>query len=111
MRVCIEFSSTKVSSVVHTYLRTIFLTVLAVYGNTSIAIPKEQSNVNLMKYLNIPLDPIFGENSDLLKNKPHLGALKVTKCCDDIDITILYNDTSMHSLPIILNAINNALYR
>lgn len=61
--------------------------------------------------MDIPLNPIFNGNSDLFKTKPHLGALKVTKCCDEIDITILYNDTAMHSLPVILNAINNALYK
>ncbi|XP_065201451.1 uncharacterized protein LOC135832246 isoform X2 [Planococcus citri] len=81
------------------------------YENFSISIPQEQSHLDFVQYLNIPLYPLFEGKSDLLKSKPHVGAFKVSKCCKEIDITIFYNDTAMHSLPIMINTLNNALYK
>ena len=53
----------------------------------------------------------LGEITDLVNIKPNIGAIVVEECCEEINLTIAYNDTTMHSLPVMLNIVNNALYR
>lgn len=58
------------------------------------------------------LDDYDGNFSSLLSIAPHMMAFNVNKFeYPDYSVTVLYNDTQQHSLPIALNLINNALYR
>lgn len=53
-----------------------------------------------------------GNYSKLLVIAPHMAALNInTFSSPDYGITVIYNDTTQHSLPIILNLISNTLYR
>ncbi|XP_071448970.1 cholesterol transporter ABCA5-like [Hetaerina americana] len=77
-----------------------------------------------------PLSTYDGNFSHLLNMWPHLGALSistfdvtlinVSSILDEyidgpepssISLTAIYNDTAQHSLPIVINLINNAIYR
>lgn len=49
-----------------------------------------------------------GNYSELLEISPHIAAINVTSLTDMI---VLYNDTTQHSLPVILNMISNTFYR
>lgn len=58
------------------------------------------------------IDSYDGNFSLLLDVAPHMAALNVNVFANDMrSITILYNDTLQHSLPIIINLISNGLYR
>lgn len=53
-----------------------------------------------------------GNFSLLLEMAPHMAALNINSYhLPNLSITAIYNDTAQHSLPIIINLINNALYR
>lgn len=53
-----------------------------------------------------------GNFSLLLDMAPHMAALNINSFhLPNLSITTIYNDTAQHSLPIIINLINNALYR
>ncbi|KAJ8921257.1 hypothetical protein NQ315_013729 [Exocentrus adspersus] len=57
------------------------------------------------------LDDYDGNFSLLLDIAPHMAALNINRFEDtDFSITVLYNDTVQHSLPIVINLISNALY-
>nr|CAH7743826.1 unnamed protein product [Callosobruchus chinensis] len=91
---------------------------VTLYGNTSLAI-HNASNNNLdelyEQLLNLgvtSIDDYDGNFSKLLHIAPHTAALNVNYFeYPDYSITVLYNDTQQHSLPIIINLVNNALYR
>ncbi|KAJ8972472.1 hypothetical protein NQ317_016605 [Molorchus minor] len=76
------------------------------------------SGVNLDPFLNqlfkmgvSSLDVYDGNFSLLLDIAPHMAALNVYKFeFPDYSITVLYNDTAQHSLPIVSNLISNAIY-
>ncbi|CAG9854771.1 unnamed protein product [Phyllotreta striolata] len=59
------------------------------------------------------LDSKFtGNYSELLDIYPHIGVYNINRFdIDNPDITILYNDTETHSLPILINLLNNAFAR
>ncbi|XP_044260177.1 cholesterol transporter ABCA5-like [Tribolium madens] len=57
------------------------------------------------------IDSYDGNFSLLLDVAPHMAALNVNVFTNDLSITVIYNDTVQHSLPIILNLISNGLYR
>lgn len=53
-----------------------------------------------------------GNYSLLLDIKPHMAALNVNIFEDpEFHFTLIYNDTAQHSLPVIVNILNNAMYR
>mgnify|MGYP007016984020 FL=1 len=53
-----------------------------------------------------------GNYSLLLEVKPHMAALNINVFEPPFfNITAIYNDTMQHSLPILMNLLNNALYR
>lgn len=57
------------------------------------------------------LDEYDGNFSLLLDIAPHMAAINVNKFeYPNYAMTILYNDTEQHSLPIVINLISNALY-
>lgn len=58
------------------------------------------------------IDLYDGNYSKLLTIAPHMAALNMnTFSSPDYNITVIYNDTLQHGLPIILNVISNTLYR
>ncbi|XP_017782555.1 PREDICTED: ATP-binding cassette sub-family A member 5-like [Nicrophorus vespilloides] len=53
-----------------------------------------------------------GNFSLLLDIYPHMAALNVNSFSyPDVSLTLIYNDTMQHSLPIMINLISNAIYR
>ena len=53
-----------------------------------------------------------GNYSELLNISPHIAAINFTSLTDtNISLIVLYNDTTQHSLPVILNMISNTFYR
>lgn len=53
-----------------------------------------------------------GNFSSLLEVSPHMAAMNVNVFnYPDVRMTVLYNDTAQHSLPVILNIIDNTFYR
>lgn len=53
-----------------------------------------------------------GNYSLLLEVKPHMAALNINVFDPPVfNVTLIYNDTMQHSLPILMNLFNNALYR
>lgn len=90
------------------------------YGNESTGFAVfNGSETNLEPFLNELLrlgvsgvDMYDGNYSKLLRIAPHMAALNInTFAAPDYGITVIYNDTTQHSLPIILNLISNTLYR
>lgn len=57
------------------------------------------------------VDMYDGNYSKLLSVAPHMAALNINTFGPDYGITVIYNDTAQHSLPIILNLISNTMYR
>lgn len=99
---------------------------LALNGSTyryfnSIAV-HNGSNTNLDEFLDVlsytgrtDIDIYNGNFSLLLEISPHMAALNVnTFHLNNLSltsITNIYNDTAQHGLPVVINFINNALYR
>lgn len=53
-----------------------------------------------------------GEYWELLNVAPHMAAINITNYdLLDMQLTIVYNDTLQHSLPILINIFSNAYYR
>ncbi|KAF4526763.1 hypothetical protein B566_EDAN015792 [Ephemera danica] len=57
-----------------------------------------------------------GSFAFLLHLAPHLAAFNVSSCdvsanTAELEVTIVYNDTAQHSLPVALNLVSNAFYR
>lgn len=68
------------------------------------------SNEELNNYSTLVSDLYEGPFFDLLNLPSHLGALApFNVCCSPTSLTIYYNDTFIHSLPIILNSITSTL--
>lgn len=60
----------------------------------------------------VTLDDFGGNYSLLLDVAPHLGAMVVNGLSwSSVNVTAMYNDTTQHSLPIVMNLLSNALYR
>ncbi|KAL3270830.1 hypothetical protein HHI36_021350 [Cryptolaemus montrouzieri] len=58
------------------------------------------------------IDEYNGNFSLLLEMKPHMAALNINAFdYPDYSLTVIYNDTYQHGLPIVINFISNALYR
>ncbi|KAI4454722.1 atp-binding cassette transporter subfamily a abca [Holotrichia oblita] len=58
------------------------------------------------------IDLYDGNFSMLLDMSPHMAALNINMFKEpEFNFTVIYNDTAQHSLPILINLINNALYR
>lgn len=53
-----------------------------------------------------------GNYANLLKNAPHVAAFNINDYTfPKMNLTIVYNDTMQHSLPILLNVLLNTYYR
>ncbi|XP_072159520.1 cholesterol transporter ABCA5 [Bemisia tabaci] len=67
----------------------------------------------LLNHLDAGHEWYDGNFSSLLDISPHVGAINFDKCCQlhNTSLTLLYNDTAQHSLPSLLNSINNAVYK
>lgn len=55
-----------------------------------------------------------GNYSLLLDVRPHMAALNINKwdmAESEFKMTAIYNDTTQHSLPILMNLLDNAMYR
>ncbi|XP_034182709.1 cholesterol transporter ABCA5 isoform X1 [Osmia lignaria lignaria] len=58
------------------------------------------------------IEEYYGNFANLLKIAPHIAAINVTEYnLPKIDLTIAYNDTMQHSLPILFNLLSNTYYR
>lgn len=58
------------------------------------------------------IDNYDGNFSLLLDIAPHMAALNINVFeYPDYSITVMYNDTVQHSLPVVINLISNGLYR
>lgn len=88
------------------------------YKNAAIAI-HNNSNENLDQLFDqlftlgvATLDEYDGNFSSLLDIAPHTAAFNINSFKpQEYSITILYNDTEQHSLPVVINLISNAFYR
>lgn len=58
------------------------------------------------------IDEYDGNFSLLLEMSPHMAALNINSFTyPEYSITVIYNDTAQHSLPVVINLISNGLYR
>lgn len=58
------------------------------------------------------VDDYDGGFASLLNISSHIAAINVSSFTDkNITLTVLYNDTAQHSLPVVLNMITNAIHR
>lgn len=58
------------------------------------------------------IDEYDGNYVNLLKIGPHIAAFNINEYNSlNMDLTIIYNDTMQHSLPILLNVLLNTYYR
>ncbi|RZF33664.1 hypothetical protein LSTR_LSTR007042 [Laodelphax striatellus] len=85
-------------------------------GSTGIIALQDASDApmsSILSDMDVEVEPYDGIFRTLLHIVPHVGALDVFSCCDinDAQYSILYNDTAQHSLPAIVNIMNNVLYR
>ena len=68
--------------------------------------------LDTLKESGVEVDMYDGNFSFLLDISPHMAALNINVFNDpEYNITAIYNDTTQHSLPIVINFINNALYK
>lgn len=89
------------------------------YGQETLFALHNETSENLDRFINemidcgvVEVDVYDGNYSKLLEIGPHMAALNINVYdISHFSITIVYNDTAQHSLPIILNIINNVLYR
>lgn len=78
----------------------------SILSSTSNAIIDE-----LRKLISID-DTFTGDYAAFLNVSPHTAAYNFTSAtCSNVTLTVLYNDTAMHSLPVALNILANAIYR
>lgn len=66
------------------------------------------------KSMNMTVDIFSGNYSEILNLSVHMGALDVkrfpfTTNPETADLTLLFNDTYAHSIPILVNLVNNAI--
>ncbi|XP_017880849.1 ATP-binding cassette sub-family A member 5-like isoform X1 [Ceratina calcarata] len=58
------------------------------------------------------IEDYYGKFLDVLKVAPHMAAFNITEYSRlKINLTVAYNDTMQHSLPILLNVLSNAYHR
>ncbi|XP_076233119.1 cholesterol transporter ABCA5 [Calliopsis andreniformis] len=58
------------------------------------------------------VEDYYGNFANLLKIAPHMAAFNITEYSPKkIDLTIAYNDTMQHSLPILVNLLSNIYHR
>lgn len=88
------------------------------YKNAAVAIHNESSqNLDILydQFLSMgvsKLDEYDGNFSRLLDIAPHIAAFNINSFeYPNYSITILYNDTQQHSLPVVINLVSNAFYR
>lgn len=89
------------------------------YGNDNTLAVHNASNRNLDAFYDQlenfgvrQLDEYNGNFSLLLQIAPHMAAFNINNFqYPDYSITVIYNDTMQHSLPILINLISNSIYR
>lgn len=91
---------------------------MGLYKNAAIAIHNDSGqNLDLLfdQFLTLgihKLNEYDGNFSGLLDIAPHTAAFNINKFdYPEYSITILYNDTEQHSLPVVINLISNSFYR
>lgn len=58
------------------------------------------------------IEEYYGNFANLLKIAPHVAAFNITEySLSRINLTVAYNDTMQHSLPILINLLSNTYYR
>ncbi|KOX68527.1 ATP-binding cassette sub-family A member 5 [Melipona quadrifasciata] len=58
------------------------------------------------------IEEYYGNFANLLKIAPHIAAFNITEySLPRINLTVAYNDTMQHSLPILINLLSNTYYR
>lgn len=76
----------------------------------------EEKGLNLQRFLDeltkiSDVDDYDGGFATLLNVSAHMAAVNVSSLTDrNITMTVLYNDTTQHSLPVVLNMISNAIF-
>lgn len=85
-------------------------TNIAIHNGTDANIDDFLENLLAMKTDDIEI--YNGNFTLLLDMAPHMAALNINSYhLPNFSVTTIYNDTAQHSLPIIINLINNAVYR
>ncbi|XP_025412978.1 ABC transporter A family member 1-like isoform X2 [Sipha flava] len=88
-------------------IRSLVLNYNVYKENSRLIIPSEE----LSNYSTLDSDLYTGSFPGLLDLPSHLGALQqFNECCSPLSLTIYYNDSFIHSLPIILNSITSNLF-
>ncbi|XP_076675043.1 cholesterol transporter ABCA5 isoform X2 [Andrena cerasifolii] len=58
------------------------------------------------------IEEYYGNFANLLRIAPHMAAFNVNEyTVQKIDLTVAYNDTTQHSLPILINLLSNTYHR
>lgn len=58
------------------------------------------------------IEEYYGNFANLLRIAPHMAAFNVNEyTLQKIDLTVAYNDTTQHSLPILINLLSNTYHR
>lgn len=58
------------------------------------------------------IDEYYGNFANLLKIAPHITAFNISEySLPRLNLTVAYNDSMQHSLPIIINLLSNTYYR
>ncbi|XP_054008556.1 cholesterol transporter ABCA5-like isoform X3 [Hylaeus anthracinus] len=58
------------------------------------------------------IDEYYGSFANLLKIAPHMAAFNISEYNEQrINLTVAYNDTMQHSLPILINLLSNTYHR
>lgn len=81
-----------------------------IYENSTFIIQDSANDSDFKNYL-ISEHMLDINVKDITKVKSNLGIIKINECCEHINITVMYNDTTIHSLPVLINIIDNALYK
>lgn len=68
--------------------------------------------INQMRHEIPVLDEYEGNFTDLLAIAPHMAVVNINDFNKrQINLTLTYNDTMQHSIPIFMNILSNAYYR
>nr|XP_050848484.1 cholesterol transporter ABCA5-like [Vespula vulgaris]XP_050848485.1 cholesterol transporter ABCA5-like [Vespula vulgaris]XP_050848486.1 cholesterol transporter ABCA5-like [Vespula vulgaris] len=88
------------------------------YGNRTKIVYFNNTNVDITSLIDSishdvkHIDEYDGNYVNLLKIGPHIAAFNINEYNSlNMDLTIIYNDTMQHSLPILLNVLLNTYYR
>ena len=91
--------------------------LLAAYDGTGDYSDDEEASLSFPAFIDeltkiSEVDDFDGVFATLLNISSHMAAINVSSFTDkNITLTVLYNDTTQHSLPVVLNMITNAIYR